>query len=133
MANKFKGTFSVAANYQVKMADALDPRVQWDSYEDLMVKSNWPADGDIIYAYNGLVAAVGEELWMLVDKDRFVDKLLNSVGVLNELTPTIVRDDDGTSEVSYKTSDVASLLGWKIVGRDSNSAYSVDEHCLIFE
>lgn len=123
---KSRGTFKVAANYEVKMADALDPRVRWDSYEDLMDKSNWPADDAIVYAYNGLIAAVGNEVWMLVDKDTFVYKLNNSVGWTNELTPIITKNEDGTNTVTYKTSDVANLIGWKIVGAE----YSVDEHIL---
>lgn len=123
---KYKGTFKVAANYEIKMADALDPRVRWDSYDDLMDKSNWPADDAIVYAYNGLIAAVGNEVWMLVDKDKFVNKLHNSVGWTNELTPIIIKNEDGTNTVTYKTSDVANLIGWKIVGAE----YSVDEHIL---
>ena len=123
---KNRGTFNVAANYEVKMADALDPRIRWDNYDDLMTKSNWPADSDIVYAYNGLIASVGDEVWMLVDKDTFVYKLNNSVGWINELTPTIVTNDDGSKSAVYKTSDVAKLLGWKIIGAE----YSVDEHVL---
>lgn len=123
---KYRGTFKVAANYEIKMADALDPRVRWDSYDDLMDKSNWPADDAIVYAYNGLIAAVGNEVWMLVDKDKFVNKLHNSVDWTNELTPIIIKNEDGTNTVTYKTSDVANLIGWKIVGAE----YSVDEHIL---
>lgn len=133
MANKLKGTFSVAANYQVKMADALDPRVQWDSFQDLIVKNNWPLDGDIIYAYNGLIASVGREVWMLVDKDTFV-KCLNNVGELNKIDDyKIVKNDDGSSDVVYNTRAVAEHYGWTIVGKSSDDSYSIDEHCLVLE
>ena len=39
MANiKDKGMFKFAGSYEVNSATALDPRVQWDSFEDLIKK-----------------------------------------------------------------------------------------------
>lgn len=112
---KDKGMFKFAGTYEVHSATALDPRVQWDSYEDLIKKDFWPISGDTVYVYNGLIAAVGEEVWMLVDKTKFINCIHNSVGLLNSVAIVVLKED-GTREVVYKTKDVANLLGWKIIG-----------------
>lgn len=122
---KDKGTFKFAASYEVNAATALDPRVQWDSCEDLVKKEFWPTNEDTVYVYNGLIAAVGEEIWILVDKAKFVDCVNNSVGLLNSLARVITKED-GSIEVTYNTKEVATRLGWKII--DSKS--EVDNHCL---
>lgn len=64
-----KGTFNFAANFQVKMQEALDPRVVVGAKADLINKETWPYDGDTIYLYNGLIVGVAEEraAYMLVD------------------------------------------------------------------
>ena len=64
-----KGTFNFAANFQVKMQEALDPRVVVSAKADLINKETWPYDGDTIYLYNGLIVGVAEEraAYMLVD------------------------------------------------------------------
>ena len=117
--NKLKGTFQFGANYEVTKADALDPRVRWDDWDEMIVKSNWPHNGDTIYLYKGLVAAVGEELWILVDSTGFTQKL-NTVGLKNSMY-----NNDLTPK--YKTTrEIANFLGWKIVGADIN----VNEHIL---
>lgn len=126
---KDKGMFKFAGTYEVTAANALDPRVQWDSYEDLIKKEYWPINGDTVYVYSGLIAAVGDEVWMLVDKDKFIDKVHNSVGVLNSVARKVVTKEDGSREVVYKTKDVAELLGWKIIGATSE----VEDHCLKME
>lgn len=71
-----KGTFSYAANYEVKMQAALDPRVVVEKKLELITKDTWPYDGDTIYLYKGLLVAVEEEksVYMLVD----VAKVLNT-------------------------------------------------------
>ena len=122
---KDKGMFKFAGNYEVNSASALDPRVQWDSFEDLIKKDFWPTNGDTIYVYNGLIAAVGEEVWLLVDKEKFVKCIHNSVGLLNTVA-RVVTKSDGSMEVIYKTHEVAELLGWKVVGTTSD----VEDHCL---
>ena len=58
---KDKGMFKFAGSYEVNSATALDPRVQWDSFEDLIKKDFWPTSGDTVYVYNGLIAAVGDK------------------------------------------------------------------------
>ena len=64
-----KGTFNFAANFQVKMQEALDPRVVVSAKADLINKETWPYDGDTIYLYNGLIVGVAEEhaAYMLID------------------------------------------------------------------
>ena len=123
---KDKGMFKFAGTYEVNAATALDPRVQWDSFEDLIKKDFWPTSGNTVYVYNGLIASVGEEVWMLVDKAKFVNCILNSVGLLNSFT-NVVTKEDGSKEVVYKkTKEISELLGWKVIGLKSE----VDNHCL---
>lgn len=129
MAKIDKGMFKFAGTYEVTAANALDPRVQWDSYKDLIKKEYWPTNGNTVYVYNGLIAAVGDEVWMLVDKDKFIEKVHNSVGILNSIEGKVLTKEDGSREVVYKTKDVAELLGWKIIGATSE----VEDHCLKME
>ena len=56
-----KGTFQFAANFEVKAAEALDPRVVVSKKSELINKSTWPGDGDIIYLYKGILVSVQEE------------------------------------------------------------------------
>ena len=122
---KDKGTFKFAATYEVNAATALDPRVQWDSFEDLIKKDFWPTNGDTVYVYNGIIAAVGDEVWILIDKEKFVNCIHNSVGLLNKVA-RVVTNEDGSRNVTYNTKEVASLLGWKVIGSKSE----VENHCL---
>ena len=122
---KDKGMYQFAGTYEVTAATALDPRVQWDSFEDLIKKDFWPVNGDTIYVYNGLIAAVGEEVWLLVDKEKFVNCVHNSIGLLNSVA-RIVTKEDGSRDITYNTKEVAELLGWKVIGAKSE----VDNHCL---
>ena len=121
---KDKGMFKFAGSYEVNSATALDPRVQWDSFEDLIKKDFWPTSGDTVYVYNGLIAAVGDEVWLLIDKAKFIN-CVNSVGLLNSLG-RIETKDDGSREIVYNTKEVASALGWKVIGSTSE----VENHCL---
>ena len=125
---KDKGMFKFAGTYEVNASTPLDPRVQWDSFEDLIKKDFWPTQGNTVYVYNGLIAAVGDEVWMLIDKTKFINCIYNSVGLLNSVA-RIVTKDDGTKEIVYKTKEVANLLGWKVIGSKSE----VDNHCLNME
>lgn len=62
------GTFTFAANFQVKAAEALDPRMVAASKADLINKDNWPSDGDTIYVYKGLIVDCGEDgVYRLID------------------------------------------------------------------
>lgn len=65
------GTFTFAANFQVKAAEALDPRVVATSKADLINKDNWPSDGDTIYVYKGLIVDCGEDgVYRLIDPTK---------------------------------------------------------------
>ena len=44
-----KGTFEFSANFQVKAAEALDPRVVVESKEALLLQDTWPHDGGAPY------------------------------------------------------------------------------------
>lgn len=62
------GTFTFAANFQVKAAEALDPRMVAASKADLITKENWPHDGDTIYVYKGLIVDCGTDgVYRLID------------------------------------------------------------------
>lgn len=67
-----KGTFSYAANYEVKVQAALDPRVVVEKKTELILKATWPYDGDTIYLYKGLLVSVQEEnaVYMLIDMSK---------------------------------------------------------------
>ena len=126
---KDKGMFKFAGTYEVNAATALDPRVQWDSFEDLIKKDFWPTSGETVYVYNGLIAAVGEEVWLLIDKAKFINRIHNTVG-LSTLLQNVVTKEDGSTEFVYKkTKEIAEILGWKVIGIKSD----VENHCLNME
>lgn len=68
-----KGMFQFAANFEVKNAAALDPRMVVANKAELYNKETWPYDGETAYLYNGLVVAVTEEneLYMLIDAANY--------------------------------------------------------------
>lgn len=68
-----KGMFQFAANFEIKNAAALDPRMVVATKSELYNKNTWPNDGNTVYLYNGLVVAVTEEneLYMLIDSVNF--------------------------------------------------------------
>lgn len=122
---KDKGMFKFAGTYEVNAATALDPRVQWDSFEDLIKKDFWPTNGDTVYVYNGLIAAVGNEVWLLIDKAKFINCINNSEGLLDSVVKIVIKED-GSEEKVYKTKEVANLLGWKVIDKKTE----VNNHCL---
>lgn len=69
-----KGQFKFAANFEVKAAAALDPRVAVATKAELISKETWPYDGDTIYLYKGILVSVQEEnaVYMLVDYDKIL-------------------------------------------------------------
>lgn len=54
-----KGGFVFASNFEVKVKEALDPRVVVSAKADLINKETWPYDGDTIYLYEGLIVSAG--------------------------------------------------------------------------
>jgi hypothetical protein len=69
-----KGTFQFAANFEVKAAAALDPRVAVATKAELIAKETWPYDGDTIYLYKGILVSVQEEnaIYMLTDINKIL-------------------------------------------------------------
>ena len=64
-----KGTFQFAANFEVKAAEALDPRIVVATKSELVNKETWPSDGDTLYLYEGLLVSVADEgkIYMLTN------------------------------------------------------------------
>lgn len=64
-----KGTFQFAANFEVKAAEALDPRIVVTTKSELINKETWPSDGDTLYLYEGLLVSVADEgkIYMLTN------------------------------------------------------------------
>lgn len=64
-----KGTFQFAANFEVKAAEALDPRIVVATKSELINKETWPSDGDTLYLYEGLLVSVADEgkIYMLTN------------------------------------------------------------------
>ena len=70
-----KGGFVFASNFEVKLKEALDPRIVVSAKADLINKETWPYDGDTVYLYNGLIVSAGSDgVFRLID----VNKVLNS-------------------------------------------------------
>lgn len=71
-----KGNLNLAANFQVKIQEALDPRLVVENKVDLINKDTWPSDGDTLYVYEGMIVSVSSEksLYTLTD----ISKILNS-------------------------------------------------------
>lgn len=71
-----KGQFVFAANFEVKAAAALDPRVAVATKAELFVKDTWPHDGGDPYLYDGLVVGVVDEqaVYMLVDRTKYSEE-----------------------------------------------------------
>lgn len=70
-----KGMFEFAANFEVKAAEALDPRVVVETKSDLINKETWPYDGNTLYLYNGLLVGVADEgnVYMLIDSTKALE------------------------------------------------------------
>lgn len=70
-----KGMFTFAANFQVKAAEALDPRSIVTTKAELINKETWPYDGNTLYLYKGLQVVVAEELaiYVLADVSKALD------------------------------------------------------------
>lgn len=68
------GMFEFAANFKVKAAEALDPRMVAASKADLINKANWPSDGDTVYVYKGLIVDCGADgVYRLTNPDLVLD------------------------------------------------------------
>ena len=69
-----KGGFVFASNFEVKLKEALDPRVAVSAKADLINKETWPYDGDTIYLYNGLIVSAGNDgVYRLIDITKITE------------------------------------------------------------
>lgn len=69
-----KGGFVFASNFEVKLKEALDPRVVVSAKQDLINKETWPYDGDTIYLYNGLIVSAGNDgVYRLIDVTKITE------------------------------------------------------------
>ena len=69
-----KGGFVFASNFEVKLKEALDPRVAVSAKADLINKETWPYDGDTIYLYNGLIVSAGNDgVYRLIDVTQITE------------------------------------------------------------
>lgn len=95
-----KGTFQFAANFEIKAAEALDPRIVVPTVSDLTNKDTWPYDGDVLYVYNGLLVSVQEDnsIYMLVDQT----KVLQQIGWKRVDSGNIIIEDTLESSDSSK-------------------------------
>lgn len=68
MADRNKGTFAFAANFEVKLQGLLDPRGGVTTKSELITKATFPFDGDTIYMKEGMLVTVSDtqEVYMLV-------------------------------------------------------------------
>lgn len=69
---RHKGQFAFSANFEVKTAAALDPRMVVETKDELITKDTWPHDGDTLYLYKGLLVSVQAEnaVYMLVEPSK---------------------------------------------------------------
>lgn len=118
---KNKGTFQFAANFEVKVSEALDPRLVAASKADLINKNNWPSDGDTIYVYKGLIVDCG---------DDGVYRLINPANALSPDYSGWQRIDAGGVQIdnifTYKGS-VPSYSSLPSEGANVGDVYNIEE------
>lgn len=111
-----KGKFTFAANFQVKAAEALDPRVVVENKAELINKETWPYDGETLYLYNGLTVAVSADqaLYMLVDKTKALEPDYSGWKQLDAEAATVVEIIDNLT--SERTDAALSAKQGKVLG-----------------
>lgn len=116
-----KGMFEFAANFQVKAAEALDPRVVVDSKADLIDKETWPYDGDTLYLYNGLIVGVADEqsVYMLVDKDNALTSDYSGWKQVDGTTVNVVDSLESTSTTDALSANQGYVLDQKLTTLES--------------
>lgn len=115
-----KGTFRFAANFEVKLQGALDPRILVNNKAELINKETWPYDGDTIYVYNGLLVAVAADkaIYMLVDKDKILKADYSGwkqMDVAAAQTVEIIDNLTSTSTTAALSANQGKVLNDKVV------------------
>lgn len=126
-----KGTFQFAANFEVKLQGALDPRILVDNKSELINKETWPYDGDTIYVYNGLLVAVAADkaIYMLVDKDKILEADYSGwkqVDVAAAQTVEIIDNLNSSSTTAALSANQGRVLGQRVTTLEGkiSSVYS---------
>ena len=119
-----KGTFTFAANFQVKAAEALDPRVVVENKAELINKETWPYDGETLYLYNGLIVAVSadQSLYMLVDKTKALESDYSGWKQLDAAAATsteVIDNLNSTSTTAALSANQGKLLGERVTSLES--------------
>ena len=119
-----KGTFTFAANFQVKAAEALDPRVVVENKAELINKETWPYDGETLYLYNGLIVAVSADksLYMLVDKTKALESDYSGWKQLDAAAATsteVIDNLDSESTTAALSANQGHLLGQRVTSLES--------------
>lgn len=122
-----KGTFQFAANFEVKLQGALDPRILVDNKSELINKETWPYDGDTIYVYNGLLVAVASDkaIYMLVDKDKILSADYSGwkqMDVTAAQTVKIIDNLSSTSTTAALSANQGRALGQRVTTLESKIA-----------
>lgn len=126
-----KGTFQFAANFEVKLQGALDPRILVDNKSELINKETWPYDGDTIYVYNGLLVAVAADkaIYMLVDKDKILKADYSGwkqMDVAAAQTVEIIDNLNSSSTTAALSANQGKVLGQRVTTLEGkiSSVYS---------
>lgn len=126
-----KGTFQFAANFEVKLQGALDPRILVDNKSELINKETWPYDGDTIYVYNGLLVAVAADkaIYMLVDKDKILETDYSGwkqMDVAAAQTVEIIDNLNSSSTTAALSANQGKVLGQRVTTLEGkiSSVYS---------
>lgn len=126
-----KGTFQFAANFEVKLQGALDPRILVDNKSELINKETWPYDGDTIYVYNGLLVAVAADkaIYMLVDKDKILEADYSGwkqMDVAAAQTVEIIDNLSSSSTTAALSANQGKVLGQRVTTLEGkiSSVYS---------
>lgn len=126
-----KGTFQFAANFEVKLQGALDPRILVDNKSELINKETWPYDGDTIYVYNGLLVAVAADnaIYMLVDKDKILEADYSGwkqMDVTAAQTVEIIDNLSSSSTIAALSANQGRVLGQRVTTLEGklSSVYS---------
>lgn len=126
-----KGTFQFAANFEVKLQGALDPRILVDNKSELINKETWPYDGDTIYVYNGLLVTVAADkaIYMLVDKDKILEADYSGwkqMDVTAAQTVEIIDNLSSSSTTAALSANQGRVLGQRVTTLEGklSSVYS---------
>lgn len=126
-----KGTFQFAANFEVKLQGALDPRILVDNKSELINKETWPYDGDTIYVYDGLLVAVAADkaIYMLVDKDKILEADYSGwkqMDVAAAQTVEIIDNLNSSSTTAALSANQGKVLGQRVTTLEGkiSSVYS---------